>query len=191
MILLFYSHSEDSYRKQCGIDGKVAMIDILGVYLCESKTYREDTAGQDEFSAMRDLYLRKGEGFLIVYSVTSTASLQEAKNFYQMILRVKVHTMQFSYQHSRMPIAGLLCLLAIRVIWNRNAKSVLKKVKILRRNGELLSLRVPPETQLMLMKLSTNLFVYCVGWKEVKRILQPKCQQKLRRPRNKICTIVS
>ena len=28
-----------------------------------------DTAGQEEFSAMRDSYFRLGEGFLIVYSV--------------------------------------------------------------------------------------------------------------------------
>jgi len=28
-----------------------------------------DTAGQDEFSAMREQYMRTGDGFLIVYSV--------------------------------------------------------------------------------------------------------------------------
>ena len=29
-----------------------------------------DTAGQEEFSAMREQYMRSGEGFLLVYSVT-------------------------------------------------------------------------------------------------------------------------
>lgn len=29
-----------------------------------------DTAGQEEFSTMREQYLRTGEGFLLVYSVT-------------------------------------------------------------------------------------------------------------------------
>ncbi|VDM36093.1 unnamed protein product, partial [Hydatigera taeniaeformis] len=57
---------EDSYRKQVNIDGETCMLDIL------------DTAGQEEyryaivpsvfqilfFSAMRDQYMRTGEGFL-------------------------------------------------------------------------------------------------------------------------------
>ena len=29
-----------------------------------------DTAGQDEFSAMRDQYMRCGQGFLLVFSLT-------------------------------------------------------------------------------------------------------------------------
>lgn len=29
-----------------------------------------DTAGQEEFSAMREQYMRSGEGFLLVFSVT-------------------------------------------------------------------------------------------------------------------------
>jgi len=29
-----------------------------------------DTAGQEEFSAMREQYMRSGMGFLLVYSVT-------------------------------------------------------------------------------------------------------------------------
>ena len=49
---------EDSYTKQCVIDNKVAKLDIL------------DTAGQEEFSAMREQYMRTGEGFLLVFSVT-------------------------------------------------------------------------------------------------------------------------
>ena len=48
---------EDSYTKQCIIDDTVAKLDIL------------DTAGQDEFSAMREQYMRSGEGFLLVFSL--------------------------------------------------------------------------------------------------------------------------
>ncbi|CAF0858838.1 unnamed protein product [Brachionus calyciflorus] len=44
---------EDSYTKQCVIDSQVAKLDII------------DTAGQDEFSAMRDQYMRCGQGFLL------------------------------------------------------------------------------------------------------------------------------
>jgi GTPase KRas protein len=68
---------EDSYRKQCEIDGQVSILDIL------------DTAGQEEYSAMRDQYMKTGEGFLIVYSVDSQTSFEEAQSFYQQILRVK------------------------------------------------------------------------------------------------------
>jgi len=35
---------EDSYRKQCFIDDEVALLDVL------------DTAGQEEFGAMREQY---------------------------------------------------------------------------------------------------------------------------------------
>uniref|UniRef100_A0A8C0WZ72 small monomeric GTPase n=1 Tax=Castor canadensis TaxID=51338 RepID=A0A8C0WZ72_CASCN len=40
---------EDSYRKQVVIDGETCLLDIL------------DTAGQEEYSAMRDQYMRTGE----------------------------------------------------------------------------------------------------------------------------------
>uniref|UniRef100_A0A672LED6 small monomeric GTPase n=1 Tax=Sinocyclocheilus grahami TaxID=75366 RepID=A0A672LED6_SINGR len=47
---------EDSYRKQVVIDGETCLLDIL------------DTAGQEEYSAMRDQYMRTGEGFLCVFN---------------------------------------------------------------------------------------------------------------------------
>ncbi|KAJ1660869.1 RAS1 protein [Dispira parvispora] len=68
---------EDSYRKQCVIDEEVAMLDVL------------DTAGQEEYSAMREQYMRTGEGFLLVYSITSRNSFEEITTFQQQILRVK------------------------------------------------------------------------------------------------------
>ncbi|RYP26267.1 hypothetical protein DL767_008117 [Monosporascus sp. MG133] len=68
---------EDSYRKQCMIDDEVALLDVL------------DTAGQEEYSAMREQYMRTGEGFLLVYSITSRQSFEEITTFQQQILRVK------------------------------------------------------------------------------------------------------
>ncbi|KDE06001.1 Ras-like protein [Microbotryum lychnidis-dioicae p1A1 Lamole] len=68
---------EDSYRKQCVIDEEVALLDVL------------DTAGQEEYSAMREQYMRTGEGFLLVYSITSRNSFDEIGTFHQQILRVK------------------------------------------------------------------------------------------------------
>ena len=48
-----------------------------------------DTAGQEEYSAMREQYMRTGEGFLLVYSITSRESFEEVLQFQQQILRVK------------------------------------------------------------------------------------------------------
>jgi len=74
---LICSFSPDSYRKQCVIDDEVALLDVL------------DTAGQEEYSAMREQYMRTGEGFLLVYSITSRQSFEEIQVFQQQILRVK------------------------------------------------------------------------------------------------------
>lgn len=59
------------------IDDEVALLDVL------------DTAGQEEYSAMREQYMRTGEGFLLVYSITSRQSFEEIQVFQQQILRVK------------------------------------------------------------------------------------------------------
>ncbi|GAM17543.1 hypothetical protein SAMD00019534_007180 [Acytostelium subglobosum LB1] len=68
---------EDSYRKQATIDDETCLLDIL------------DTAGQEEYSAMRDQYMRTGGGFLCVYSITSRSSFDEIASFREQILRVK------------------------------------------------------------------------------------------------------
>ncbi|KAK4189292.1 ras family-domain-containing protein [Podospora australis] len=72
-----FSITTDSYRKQCIVDEEVALLDVL------------DTAGQEEYSAMREQYMRTGEGFLLVYSITSRESFEEIRTFQQQILRVK------------------------------------------------------------------------------------------------------
>jgi small GTP-binding protein len=68
---------EDSYRKQVTIDDETCLLDIL------------DTAGQEEYSAMRDQYMRTGQGFLCVYAITSRSSFDEISSFREQILRVK------------------------------------------------------------------------------------------------------
>lgn len=68
---------EDSYRKQCVIDNEPATLDVL------------DTAGQEEYLAMREQYMRTGEGFLLVYLINLRHSLDELHSFYEQILRVK------------------------------------------------------------------------------------------------------
>ncbi|KAM8927323.1 ras-related protein R-Ras [Pelodytes ibericus] len=68
---------EDSYTKICGIDGKQTRLDIL------------DTAGQEEFGAMREQYMRTGEGFLLIYAINDRGSFNEISKFHTQILRVK------------------------------------------------------------------------------------------------------
>nr|XP_014342041.1 PREDICTED: ras-related protein M-Ras-like isoform X2 [Latimeria chalumnae] len=48
-----------------------------------------DTAGLEEFSALQDQYLRTGEGFLLVYSVTDEKSFQRVQRLHELILRMK------------------------------------------------------------------------------------------------------
>jgi GTPase KRas len=48
-----------------------------------------DTAGQEEYAAMREQYMRPGEGFLLIYSIDSRQSFEEIMSFQHQILRVK------------------------------------------------------------------------------------------------------
>lgn len=67
----------DSYRKKVVLDGEEVQIDIL------------DTAGQEDYAAIRDNYFRSGEGFLCVFSITEAESFQATAEFREQILRVK------------------------------------------------------------------------------------------------------
>jgi Ras-related protein Ral-A len=66
----------DSYRKKVNLDGQEANIDIL------------DTAGQEEYAAIRDNYYRSGEGFLCVFSICEMESFNHTQEFRDQICRV-------------------------------------------------------------------------------------------------------
>jgi GTPase KRas len=68
---------EDSYRKQVVIDNQACMLEVL------------DTAGQEEYTALRDQWIRDGEGFVLVYSISSRSSFSRIKRFHHQIQRVK------------------------------------------------------------------------------------------------------
>lgn len=68
---------EDSYRRQANVDGKNVMLEIL------------DTAGTEQFKAMRDLYMRNGEGFILVYSVIALSTFNDLSELREQIMRVK------------------------------------------------------------------------------------------------------
>ena len=56
---------EDSYRTTVNINNKDIILNII------------DTAGQEEFYALRDQYIRSGDGYIIVFSITSVTSFLE------------------------------------------------------------------------------------------------------------------
>jgi len=68
---------EDSYRKQVEIDGTQCMLEIL------------DTAGTEQFTAMRDLYMKNGQGFVLVYSIIAQSTFNDLPDLREQILRVK------------------------------------------------------------------------------------------------------
>lgn len=68
---------EDSYRKQVEVDGQQCMLEIL------------DTAGTEQFTAMRDLYMKNGQGFVLVYSITAQGTFHDLKDLRDQIVRVK------------------------------------------------------------------------------------------------------
>jgi len=87
---------ENSYRKSAEVDGAVCVMDIL------------DTAGQEEYRVLQDQYIHRGEGFLIIYSISSRASFELVLKFQQKIFMVKDEDKYFP-----MVIVGNKCDLPI------------------------------------------------------------------------------
>lgn len=44
---------------------------------------------EEQFTAMRDLYMKNGQGFILVYSITSQATFNDLAELREQILRVK------------------------------------------------------------------------------------------------------
>lgn len=68
---------EDFYRKEIEVDNSPCVLEIL------------DTAGTEQFASMRDLYIRNGQGFVVVYSLTNQQTFQDIKGMKEQIVRVK------------------------------------------------------------------------------------------------------
>ena len=65
---------EDMYPKSVGIDGSAVNLEIL------------DTAGQEEYSALRESFMHTGDGFLLVYSITDDQTFEDLISIRQQIL---------------------------------------------------------------------------------------------------------
>eukprot|EP01114_Cavostelium_apophysatum_P000829 TRINITY_DN10731_c0_g1_i1.p1 TRINITY_DN10731_c0_g1~~TRINITY_DN10731_c0_g1_i1.p1 ORF type:complete len:186 (-),score=21.53 TRINITY_DN10731_c0_g1_i1:31-588(-) len=76
-IELYDPTIEDCYRKHTEVDGLQFMMEII------------DTAGTEQFTAMRDLYIKTADAFAIVYSLTAQSSFSDVHSIHDQIMRVK------------------------------------------------------------------------------------------------------
>ncbi|XP_002126157.1 ras-related protein Rap-2a [Ciona intestinalis] len=68
---------EDFYRKEIEVDNSPSILEIL------------DTAGTEQFASMRDLYIKNGQGFILVYSLVNAQSFHDIRPMREQICRLK------------------------------------------------------------------------------------------------------
>jgi len=103
---------EDSYRRQISVGDREIVIDIF------------DTAGQEDFSAVRDSYMTTGDGFMIIYSITDDKTLAEVST---------IHT-KLSMLHDNKKVPGIIVgnkcdLEEKRVVPSEEGKALADKFK--------------------------------------------------------------
>ncbi|KAF0973372.1 hypothetical protein FDP41_008579 [Naegleria fowleri] len=69
---------EDAYYVKRNVDGLTTQMEII------------DTAGQEEYKALRSQYMRRSYGFIFVFDVTNGDSLKSLKEFFEQIQRIKM-----------------------------------------------------------------------------------------------------
>ncbi|RXM36514.1 Nuclear pore complex protein Nup107 [Acipenser ruthenus] len=75
--LIAFNSSAQEEQAGVEVDGQQCMLEIL------------DTAGTEQFTAMRDLYMKNGQGFALVYSITAQSTFNDLQDLREQILRVK------------------------------------------------------------------------------------------------------
>ncbi|KAJ3071443.1 hypothetical protein HDU98_005337 [Podochytrium sp. JEL0797] len=68
---------EENYRKYITVDKCACVVNII------------DTAGQHEYTSLRDQHLKAGKGFLLVFSLTDAGSFDELKQLREQIVKLK------------------------------------------------------------------------------------------------------
>ena len=106
ICVTFLISAQDAYQQRTVIDSEPCLLDIL------------DTAGQEEYSAMRDQYMRTGEGFLIVFAVNNIKSFEDITTYREQIKRVK------DAEEVPMVMVGNKCDLPTRQVDMQQARDV-------------------------------------------------------------------
>jgi len=68
---------DGGYRRQVVVDNRPCFVEVI------------DTAGQDEYTTLRDQWVREGQGFLLVYSIASRSSFDRLEDFRQRMQHIK------------------------------------------------------------------------------------------------------
>eukprot|EP01088_Endostelium_zonatum_P014744 TRINITY_DN3347_c0_g2_i1.p1 TRINITY_DN3347_c0_g2~~TRINITY_DN3347_c0_g2_i1.p1 ORF type:complete len:188 (-),score=46.37 TRINITY_DN3347_c0_g2_i1:116-679(-) len=150
---------EDSYRKQVEVQGSQVMLEIL------------DTAGTEQFTAMRDLYMKNGQGFVLVYSIIAQSTFNDLPELREQILRVK------DMDDVPMVLVGNKCDLADqRVIGKENGDDLAKSF------GSCSFLESSAKTKVNVESIFFNL---------IEQIIQKdgKKGQKTGKPKERRCTL--
>jgi len=104
---------ENSYRKVINVDSEPCVMDIL------------DTAGQEEYRVLQDQYIHRGEGFMILYSITSKHSFDLVSKFHH-----KIHVVKDEEEYFPMVIVGSKCDLEdSREVSTEEGKELAKKFR--------------------------------------------------------------
>ena len=85
---------EETFSKTIKIDENPILLDIY------------DTAGTEQFRTMQDLYMKEGDGFILVFSIVSQATFNELISIYNHIIEVKNSMPKAIY---KITIAGNKC----------------------------------------------------------------------------------
>eukprot|EP01084_Bolivina_argentea_P195931 335998_1 len=67
---------EDAYRKHIQVDGNSLLLDVL------------DTAGQEDFIALRTSWMRSKDGFVLAFSIIERKSFEDLQSFYDQLCEV-------------------------------------------------------------------------------------------------------
>ncbi len=88
-----------------------------------------DTAGQEEYTALRDQWIRDGEGFVLVYSISSRSSFSRIKRFHHQIQRVKESTASSpSYPGSPLAAANSQAPVPVMLVGNKSDRVTEREV---------------------------------------------------------------
>ncbi|EFI27889.1 rap 1A [Coprinopsis cinerea okayama7 len=68
---------EEEYRRTVTVDGQLSALEVL------------DTAGAEQFTSLNEVYIKSGQGFVLVFSLTQEATLKEVDNLRKQIYRIK------------------------------------------------------------------------------------------------------
>ncbi|KAI1339658.1 hypothetical protein F5Y15DRAFT_381625 [Xylariaceae sp. FL0016] len=90
-----------------------------------------DTAGQEEYTALRDQWIRDGEGFVLVYSISSRLSFSRIKRFHSQIQRVREYSQSTpAYPGSSLPIIPNFAEVPILLVGNKADRVTEREVSI-------------------------------------------------------------